>query len=303
MSDTPTAKVIRQYCDGELPREQTEEIEAHLRDHPEQEAWVAFERNLHDHVGSVMRADCPGAPPELRERVSTRIAEAAARDAADGEPLEGGAIAAWWRGPMRANVFAVAACLALVAGAVLFGIFGRPIDSWQRPGLIDAVSEAAAAVASEHVTATTDPAAIEGKLAYHTPDRAARELAGLLRPAAGVFDLSDVGYEFYGGNMCDVPHCPEGGCHLIYRRAGERAGLVTLHIVPDLGQFALEGEGTAFDLPLAYDLIAEGPTCQKDVVVWTHADRAYLLVVCLAEDVEKVARRVQKALITAPAKR
>ncbi len=294
MSDTPTSSTIRQYCDGELPPDKARCVEAQLSEHPEAAPLVEFERKLQEHVSEVIRGHCPSAPPQLRDRVRTRIAEAAATGETTGE--DRGGAAAWWREPLRANVFAVAACLVLVAGAVLFGIFGRPIDSFRQRGLLDVASEAAAAVAAEHVNIVWSPQQPESSGLMPAPSAdAAREVAELLgRPA--VFDLTDVGYEFFGGGACIVPHC-EGGCHLNYRRIGDRPGLASLHVVHDRGQFGLAGRGATLRLPLAYDLVPQGPSCQKDVVVFSHAGRTYLLVVCLSEDVEKVARRIQESLI------
>ncbi len=284
MSDVPTGRMIRLYCDGELPPDEAANVEARLREQSELHNGVDFERKLRERVETVLRAEA-GPPTGLAERVRRSLEGTG--------PVIETTHRAWWQSPLRANFFAVAACLALVAGAVLFGIFGPPIDSWPQRGITDISAEVAAAVAGEHVTSTRDVTGLEQRL-VSTPEQAWAELAPLI--GNGCFDISDLGYEFLGGNDCAVPHCGKG-CHLFYKRSGKRPGLVSLHIVPDRGQLPVRGDGIPQRLPLPTDMIPEAEGCQKDVLVWTHDKKTYLLVVCLAEDVEPVARRLQEALL------
>lgn len=281
--------MIRLYCDGELPDEQVEQIEARLRADEELARGVSFERNLRRQVGAALRTDCPA---DLAERVRVALDDAADRPDVAGRPER----AAWWRSPSRANFFAVAACLALVAGAVLFGIFGPPIDSWPRHAMLDIASEAAAAVAGEHVNSAANMGALAGALKYGTPEYATRELGELLGGPGNVFDLSVLDYEFLGGNRCAVPNCP-AGCHLFYRRTHPPLGAVSLHIVPDKGDFPIRGDAFQRRTPLLTDKIPESSGCQKDVVVWKYGSNVYLLVVCLDEDVEPVTRLMQETLV------
>ncbi len=289
MSNTPTPRTIRLYCDGELPEDEATRVERHLRDDPQLAAAVEFERKLKDRVGSVLNAETPPVPAGLADRVRTAGADVETGRKRDGDasPL------AWWRSPARPNVFAVAASLALVAGAILFGVFGRPIDTWRGDRRVDVAGEAAAAVAGEHVTCAGDPGSLDARIEYRTPERAGMELAGFLEQ---VPDLRAVGYEFAGGHACEVPHC-DRGCHLFYVRRGDRPGLASLHIVPDRRQFRIEGDASLARLPITTDKIPENQRCRKDVLLWSHGNRCYLLVVCLAEDVRKVAEHMQEALL------
>jgi anti-sigma factor RsiW len=301
MSEAPTTRTIRLYCDGELPDEQARQVEEQLRQDPRLRAQVEFERQLKQRVGQVMQSDRTPVPAELPGRI--RQTPAAAGDSSavvgriDAEPQPAPAGSAWWRGPNRANVFAVAACLALVAGAVLFGILGQPIDSMRVSGAADATMEAAAAVAGEHVVMTTSglEAAAE-KARFRTPDEARRGLASQLGAASDIFDLRELGYEFVAGDHCAVPHC-EQGCHLVYRRVRGAPGIVSLHIVPDQGQFALDDRFPR-SLPCITDVIPEGPECHMDVLVWSYGGFSYLLVVCVDDDVRAVAARMQDTLLS-----
>jgi anti-sigma factor RsiW len=311
MSEPPPAKTIRLYCDGELPEQEAARFEQALQRDPHLKALVEFERHLREHAGAVLRDECPSAPSGLAERVRAGLAGADAGQSADDDarravagrigeaPGTRPARRRWWSGPHRANVFAVAASLALVAGAVLFGIFGRPIDDWTRPSADVAATAAAAAAAAagEHLEMRANPAVVLSHLTYRTPGDARQGLAPYLGRHATVFDLSDLGYEFLGGGTCDLPQC-ERGCHLFYARTGQRPGLVTLHIVPNGPESGAEGTPFPKKLPLPTDIILpKDPACRKDVLVWTYKGFSFLLVVCLDEDVEKVAKRIQQTLL------
>jgi anti-sigma factor RsiW len=292
MSDAPTARTIRLYSDGELPDQQARAFEEHLRQDPRLRDRVEFERRLRQHVGEVMRADRAPVPAGLSDRIREALAA--------GPPTLAGP--AWWRGPNRANLFAVAACLALVAGAVLFGILGPPIDTLRARSAAEAAEEAAAAVAGEHVTSSAGLTALVANARFHTADEARAGLAPLIGPDSNIFDLSDIGYEFVAGDRCDIPNCPEA-CHLIFRKAGGAPGIATLHVVADRGQFAVMDNRFPGPMPCRTLVVPEGPRCQKNVLVWSYGGRAYLLVVCIDDDGPAVAARMQESLVrreTAP---
>jgi anti-sigma factor RsiW len=309
MSEPPTPKTIRLYCDGELPDEQAQPVEQQLQQDPRLAARLEFEQRLKEHVGAVMRADGPRAPAGLADTIRQTLAkdEGQPQDSRVGDagavvgridggpqPAHGGR--AWWRGPNRANLFAVAACLALVVGAVLFGILGPPIDTLRVTGRADAAVEAAAAVAGEHVKITnTLDMVVEGSR-FHAPDEARRGLARDLGAPPPIFDISDLGFKFVAGDTCDLPRC-ERGCHFLYYRSQGKPGIVSLHIVPDRGQFAVAGTAAPDSLPLLTDVIPKGPACQKDVLMWTHGGRSFLLAACQGIDVRAIAKRLQEALV------
>jgi anti-sigma factor RsiW len=293
MSEPLTARTIRLYCDGELPDEETRQVELRLEQDPGLRSQVASERRLKEHVGRVMRAG--DVPVGLGERLREAEAGETGAGHAEVEPKAATASRAWWSGPIKANVFAVAACLVLVAGAVLFGILGPSIDSLRMRSVEDAVGEAAAAVAGEHVLTTTMLPAVAANARFHSRDEARRGLASLLGAYLEIFDLSDIGYEFVAGDTCVVPEC-ERGCHLLYRRVEGPPGLLSLHIVPDGGRIATGNNPYPTPLPLSTDVVPEGAGCQKDVLVWSHGGKTYLLVVCIADDVHGVARLMQETL-------
>ena len=302
MSRAPTNESIRLYCDGELTPQEAQRIEQQLRQDPHREACAEFERRLHEHVGAVLRQESPSAPPDLAGRVRRAMTGAASSD--DPAPLRvgprspAGEARRWWHGPNRANVFAVAASLALVAGMVLFGIFGPQIDSWRGRSLIDVAAEAAAAVAGEHVAARSNPDPVSVGLAFPSAEAATRGLAPFLDGSAAILDLSHLGYEFVGGSMCHVPHC-ERGCHLIFRRGGDRPGLITLHIAPEPKDFEIRGNafsGSMPMMPIKTDIVPKGLDCPMEVVVWTHGNRSFMLAVCVSDDVEEITRHMQTAL-------
>ena len=143
-TERPTAKSIRMFADAELEPPQASEVEAYLGEHQEHQRWVDFERTLRERVGDSMRQRAPAAPPGLAQRIRSALADphAAEGSAEAAESVEGGPTSPtagpgddrplrvpWFAGPRRASIFAMAASLALVAGVVLWGIFGRPIHA------------------------------------------------------------------------------------------------------------------------------------------------------------------------------
>jgi anti-sigma factor RsiW len=289
--------MIRLYCDGELPDDQARQVEQRLGQDPSLRSLVESERRLKEHAGQVMAADGSPVPAGLAGRVRDHgVGETTASAARiEVEPAPATASRAWWSGPHRANVFAVAACLVLVAGAVLFGILGPSIDSLRMRSVTDVAADAAAAVAGEHVVTTTDLRTVAARMPYHTADAADRGLARFLGAPGRIFDLRDLGYEFVAGSTCDIPHCDRGS-HLIYCKSEGKRGLVTLHIVPDRGQIAVGDNPFPTPLPLSTDVVPEGSGCQKDVLVWSYGGHSYLLVVCVDNDVHRVAQRMQETL-------
>ena len=288
MNDTSMIKLIRLYCDGELDQEQIERVEQHLQEHPEDRKLLESERLLRERVGAVMKDACQSAPADLSQQIRQRLNAA--------EPA-GYSLAHWFQEPRRANVFAVAASLFLVAGAVLFGILGPRLDDQVTPpaGPGQAI-EAAASVAGEHVAA-----AVNRDLFAEMIGRGETKLAleQYLKTSLTVFDLEDSGYDFVAAMRCQVPHC-ERSCHFLYLRKGGKPGMVSLHVVPDLRQFDLgEGELLSDDLPWASARFPRNLDCPQDVVIFSDGKLAYLVVACISDDIENVVRAMQEELIEA----
>ena len=288
MSDRSISELIRLDCDGELDQAQAEQLQRHLEAHPEDRKRVEAERRLRERVGIVMTAACPSAPADLAERIQHRLETDKAE--VEAEPA-GFSFARWLQGPRRANVFAVAASLFVVAGAVLVGILGTPIDD--QPTRVGQAVEAAASVAGEHVATTGSDGAM---ITYSSLGEAQRLIEDHLDAALTVFELGDAGYEFVGAMECDVPHC-ERGCHFLYRRVGGVPGLVSLHIVPDRGQFDLsEGQPVKGELPLDSTLFPKTSGCPQDVIMFSDGKLVFLVVMCVSEDVMDVVWAMQGQL-------
>lgn len=295
MSDRSIPELIRLDCDGELDQEQARQLQRHLQAHPEDRKLVESERRLRERVGIVMTAACPSAPADLAERIRQGLDTVKAD--VKTEPA-GYSFAQWLRGPRRANVYAVAASLVLVAGAVLFGIFGPQIDDQLTQAGAGQAVEAAASVAGEHVATASDGGRLAASMiAYTSLGEAQRMMDRHLEVALTVFDLGDVGYEFVGAMECDVPHCKRG-CHFLYRRQDSRPGLVSLHIVPDDGQFDLS-EGQPFEGELLLDstLFPKNPGCPQDVIMFSDGKLVFLVVMCVSEDAMNVVRAMQGHLL------
>lgn len=250
MSESITSRAVRQYVDGELGAEEAGLIEQAMAASPLLREQVQFEQRLRDHLGSVMQAEVPSAPPGLIERVRSELAGA---EIAGPEVHVIGQIEAdvgasssttgrrrGWMLPQRINVFAVAATLLLVAGVVLVSIFMPPIDQWRHDRTMASVTDVAEYVSGEHSRCAGDLLIAERKAHYRTAATAEAALHEYLQRPIRVFELDSaaLGYRFIGGGECDLP-AAERSCHLIYirQRPGEPPARLSVFIEPDVGQF------------------------------------------------------------------
>ncbi len=73
MSNAPTAKEIRLFCDGELSPPEAAAIESRLRDHPRANALGDFERDLKKRVATTLK-DGSAPPAGLADRIREGLA-------------------------------------------------------------------------------------------------------------------------------------------------------------------------------------------------------------------------------------
>ncbi len=318
MSEELTAEMIRLYCDGELSQEQVDQLQEHLHQHPEDRARVEFECKLRQHVHTVMQVQCRCAPPELASGIHRRLTEAAA---AGDEPETSArqvasrqskpppattastwSLSSWFHAPPRANIYAVAASLALVAGAVLFGIFGRPIDAWRRPQLVDLVADAVPFVATEHGRCADNGDARANKATFRDPHLAATELSswlGVTVSAAPLTDrLNERGWEFFGGGYCGVPASKRSG-HLIFTRDNQGSGpaILSVFVVRDDGGYSVWDRGAVVPLqPGNWHKLPAGKRFSREVWIYSDGDLIYLMVSCSSDELGQAAGALQDAL-------
>lgn len=217
---------------------------------------------------------------------STRSTQAAASEDATDVPEprrsrsgKARSSAPWFVGPPRANIFAVAATLAVIAGAVLFGIFGRPIDSI-RSARVEPVTEIAQFVSTEHRRCASDPDARGRKTKWTDPSACAAGLRDLLGVDVPIFEVES--YRFVGAGPCHVPGEPVSA-HLVYVRNdsggdGHPSVMLSLFVVPNHGQFARDVTGGG--RKWAWSNIGDRPECPKTVACCDDGRLIYFLVCC-----------------------
>lgn len=290
---------IRRLADGEISPQERAELEESGR-LQEAERQAAFERNLREHVGRVMKR-VPAAPAELLDRIRSAIRADAAGET--GEPI--GRIDGAGPAPatiqtrrrpfVKANIFAVAASLLLVASAVLFGIFGRPIDGWFETSVAGA-ADISEFVTSEHDRCVRNPQVLEDKIDFTDPDEAQAALSAKLDlqdKLITLFDLQSDGldYEFVGGGTCGVVHC-EDSAHLIYRRKDPDRGpaMASVFIGHNFDQSFVRTEpGNWHEMELTN-------RCTHKVFYSTDGSLVYMLVCCDSTDMEQLARAIGEQL-------
>ncbi len=299
MSDVPTARMIRLYCDGELAAEEAEKLEEQLRRDAEQQGRVDFERRLREHVDEAIKSSCGCVPSGLAERIRERLS-AAGEQEAEAAP-DRFSIAAWLQGPRRVNTFAVAACLALVAGAVLFGIFGSPIDTWSRPQPADLVAKAIPFVSGEHVRCADSAASRAEKTTFHVASEVGVELTSWLgapvRAVPLTNSLRDVGWSFLGGGYCGVPVKDRSG-HLIFTRDDLPGGpiMLSVFVLPDDGYAILKNRLNVPIEPGQWHQLAADERFSREVWVFSDGRLIYLMVACRPSEMPEAAAALERGL-------
>jgi hypothetical protein len=300
------ANVLRLFADGEAGTADRVHVQAMLDAGDGRAAQLSkqieCELQLRAAVARVMKADF--APHSLRSQVERSMAEVV-----DESPvlsrIEPAAVTraerrrapTWWlfASPQRANFVAVAAVLAMIAGAVLFGIFGRSIDDVpvQR---VDVVGNAATYVDGEHTQCTTSPEYISKEATWPTAQEAVLGLTALLGVPTQVFDLSSLGYKFLGAGPCQVPLESEPSGHLIYRKMidGRPGPMVSVFVAPVRGCC----KGICSGLAPRQWVAAAAASCKRRVLYSTDGRLVFFLVCCDEGDLPAVAQAISQAPVS-----
>jgi anti-sigma factor RsiW len=287
--DAEQVEMIRAYVDGELSSDEAAALEERAAADPDVALRLRFEQGMRERVRRVM-TEC-STPDDLAGTVRDAIA-------ADEEPI---AIEterrSWLAGPQRANVFAVAATLAVVAGAVLFGIFGRQIDTFRPNGPGGEITEIASFVADEHQRCAGRQESRDRKATWVVADEARARLGRHLGTDVEVFDLSALGYRFVGAGACHLPGRATSG-HMIYTRSepapdGCPESMVSVFVVPSTTP--VDADLLLTLAPWEWTRAGEAPECSRRVGLSNDGTCLYYLVCCNEGDLGAVAELISQA--------
>ena len=293
------AEQIRQYVDGELGPEERAEFEAALAESEELQAQVRFEGQLRDRVAGRMVAASRHAPDDLRESIESAIRQEAkaldkaANKSGGGEKAVVGAI----RPSSRISYFAVAACLALVAGAVLFGIFGKPLFTQSLTANqvdLQELSRTTAVAEKRHFQCKIGSSEHES---YHMVTDAS-EIHATLDPHLGatvpLVNLTALGYTFDGAGPCILPPSGTTTCHLVYQSTRSNS-LVSLFVQVDGGQFGMLDRDRLYTN--ADTTITGTPSsAPQPSGAWSDGNLIYIVVADSAEEVATIANVIRQSL-------
>ncbi|MCZ6836104.1 MAG: hypothetical protein O7G85_10055 [Planctomycetota bacterium] len=300
MNEQPSIQDIRRYIDGELDDALVRQIEESLEHDVKLRKMIEFERRLKNQVLTVISKETPAAPPDLADRIRESLAqadEATQTQESDSAPRIN--LPGIFTGPQRANVFAVAAVLSIVAGAILFGIFGRPIDDQATPhSFVDLLHESAQFISNEHLRCAMDSGNLQQKLIYSDQSTANRELASLLGvDSIPRFDLSELGYAFRGGGECGVPAGNVSG-HIMFERLGatfEFPNMVSIFMVRDRGQL---DQNSFIRTPLGDWIDCNGGSqCTKQVLSATNGNILFFVCCCNEGELESVLELLTRQML------
>jgi anti-sigma factor RsiW len=287
------------YCDGECTPEQRVQVDQATAGDPQMQARL---RQQLDGNARLKKSLCAlsgksefRAPSGLRQRLNAAFDQAGESV----EPLKMTArrwrFAGWLQEPRRANAFAVAATLLLVAGAVLYGIFGRSIDE---VGPLDpnaVFAEAAKFAESEHNRCAGSDQVLREKARINELSTAEADLGRWVGAPVRIADLSDLHYEFVGAGHCSMPVSPRSG-HILYRhtsRISKQAPMVSVFVFPNRG---LCGGNLCqgMDCHCWYPCVSD--ECKHRVLRSTDGKLVYVLVCCNDGDIDAVAETIKRAL-------
>ena len=290
MTNPPTTKEIRLYVDGELTPEESARLESLSENDEELRQGVDFERKLKGHISDVITSQAGTAPGELASQIRAKLdlADLTVMESKSPQPRSARLV-----GPKRANLFAVAATLMIVAGAVLFGIFGRSIDDIRPVPDTDVITDSTEFVAGEHDRCANDEVSRDQKISITDSTTAFQFIARHLgTTSVPVIDLSDIGYEFAGAGPCGVPSA-ERSAHVMFRRKQSVDGMshmVSLFMVPDSGQF--RSNGCCGVIPGKWIECAGDPSIDRRVLISSDGRIALFLCCCDEKDLERIARAI-----------
>lgn len=290
MTNPPTTKEIRLYVDGELTPEESARLESLIENDEALRQHVDFERKLKGHISDVITLQAGTVPGTLASQIRAKLDQADRTVVGSISPQP---LTRWIFGPSRANIFAIAATLMIVAGAVLFGIFGRSIDDIRPVPVADVIADSALFVAGEHNRCVNDEARRVQKISITDPVAAYQFISNhLATMSVPLIDLSDIGYEFVGAGQCNVPSA-ELSAHIMFRKKQSADGtspMVSLFMVPDSGQFRFNG--SFGDLHGVWEECGGGLPSDRRVLIATDGRIAFFLCCSDEGDLERIARAI-----------
>ncbi|MEM7228368.1 MAG: hypothetical protein AAF432_06070 [Planctomycetota bacterium] len=296
MHDSDHIQLIRQYVDGELDADIRADFEARLAEDAELQRRVTFEQTLRDRVGAHL-SRAVETPVDLEARI-----RGALRDASS--PTETNAAVAGSVGTpgggSRANWFAVAACLAIVAGAVLFGIFGPSIDDQNSPDPQKNGEILAATTlwtSEQHSRCTMDPALLKSMTEdCATPEigeQVMRDFLRLTDCSVKFFELEELGFQYLGGGKTMAPG-DTPAFHVVYMRPRSHkhgGAMLSFFMVRAEGEF--EGAATNSGTWKPNNPV---PSCRHKVLRTLDDDVVMFMVCCDQNSTDDIGEYLSKKL-------
>jgi hypothetical protein len=296
--------MIRRFADGELDLNQRLAMERALEQSTELRRVLAFERELRTRVARVMHRAAPTAPAGLHQKIAQALqempetADAAAILANITPDPSKDAVMAPRRSPLtRPNVFAMAASLALVAGAVLFGIYGTPIDRWRLGNTagVAPITEITEFVTRAHDQLAGNAESREKTLCGQSCQDACSNISkqfGCPKEVPSI-DLHGLGYEWIGHRELGIPHYQKSA-QLVFHRTDPDRPPAMASVFVGFGRM-IEAEKVAE--PGSWTTMPLSSGCTHVVYLSSDGSIDYLLVCCDAGDMDRLAEAIGEQLV------
>ncbi len=272
------SELLRAAADGELTPQEAVELEAHLRENPEDRAVIEFERELR---GAIARAAVMEPPAGLRERVlASRAASTTETRGSDPGRKAGGVPGGPLpiTGPSRRGVpllrYALAAGLVMAAAGTVVVVNSNiggstPVQQMtasQRLSLVSFLS-------TQHEECELHADLVGTRFSLSSLDDVPARFASVLgrRPDLGRLEAS--GLSLLGAGPCAVPGRGRSVRLVLDASAADpdMQPLVSIYIQQDTGELGIE-EGRAYRL--SRGVRDDGPA-DTDVFVWRSGGLLY----------------------------
>jgi len=248
----PKAVLLRMAADGELDALGQQQLDDHLRNHPEDQACIDGERQLRSACARAL-AGAAAAPPALRTRVEALLADTRTRttrasgasdDHRDSVPESFAPQTrsrSFWRRQAIVRFTAAAAMLALVA-TVAFMVGRTSPNAWAPAG-----TRIAAFARHEHSRCMTDMPTINSKFTVTELDKVPDAFSAITgKPVSlpTILHAERTGLHFVDAGECHLPG--QGKSMQIRFRIGDNSNdLVSLWVQDDDGTLPLK-EGVTY---------------------------------------------------------
>jgi len=279
--DLSVAAMLRACADEELCSIKCERLKRYLREHPEAEAQIEFEKTLKNSCDRVM-GSTSACPDTLRAVIEAMAGDSMTSAGIDSSNRQSRQASFWKRSPMMS---AMAAALVLAAGALIYQS-ASIISKGSGLGIVNSSPVAYAErvgnfVAREHKRCCDDNEAAAKMIHIEIEESIAYFSDRFEHPVTTPIELDNQAQiRYFGGGDCSVPATDKSG-HLRFDAVAPdgKISTLSLFVAPNPGLLELK-EGVTYMLNSTHQHSEQ----ETNIFAWVTDGVMYLLVSEAKED-------------------